>query len=189
VKFTLYLVEQTLSRNRVQVHRVFFAEQSGQGFVDFVVLKPRGNSSLTLRIGRYEMAFGSGRMVDLREGPNVPLSFDGFRLSWKSPSWQVDGFGTRPVQNKPGIFDDPPQPDFAFWGFYATHPLSQTQRKALDFYYLGWDRKDAVFNQGAGHEKRHTLGARVWGERGPWAYDAEAMYQFGSTAGAGVARQ
>ena len=151
-----------------------------QGFVDFVVLKPRGNSSLTLRIGRYEMAFGSGRMVDLREGPNVPLSFDGFRLSWKSPAWQVDGFATRPVQNKPGIFDDPPQHDFAFWGFYATHPLSQTQRKALDFYYLGWDRKDAVFNQGAGHEKRHTLGARVSGERGPWAYDAEAMYQFGS---------
>jgi hypothetical protein len=32
----------------------------------------------------------------------------------------------------------------------------------------------------AGHEKQRTLGARVWGERGPWAYDAEAMYQFGS---------
>ena len=151
-----------------------------QGFVDFVVLKPRENSSLTLRIGRQEMAFGSGRMVDLREGPNVPLSFDGFRLSWKSPGWQVDGFATRPVQNEPGIFDDPPQHDFAFWGLYATHPLGQTQRKTLDFYYLGLDLKHAVFNQGSGHEKRHTLGARVWGERGPWAYDAEAMYQFGS---------
>jgi hypothetical protein len=45
---------------------------------------------------------------------------------------------------------------------------------------LGWDLKQAAFNQGTGHEKRHTLGARVWGERGPWAYDAEAMYQFGS---------
>jgi hypothetical protein len=30
-----------------------------QGFVDFVVLKSRENSSLTLRIGRQEMAFGS----------------------------------------------------------------------------------------------------------------------------------
>ena len=151
-----------------------------QDFVDFVVLKPRENSSLTLRIGRQEMAFGSGRMIDLREGPNVPLSFDGFRLSWKSPGWQVDGFATRPVQNKPGFFDDPPQHDFAFWGLYATHPLGQTQRKTLDFYYLGSDLKHAVFNQGAGHEKRHTLGARIWGERGPWAYDAETMYQFGS---------
>ena len=144
-----------------------------QGFVDFVVLKPRENSSLTLRVGRQEMAFGSGRMIDLREGPNVPLSFDGFRLSWKSPEWQVDGFATRPVQNKPGVFDDPPQHDFAFWGLYATHPLHQTQRKAFDFYYLGLDLKHAVFNQGAGHEKRHTLGARVWGERGQWVDSVE----------------
>jgi hypothetical protein len=151
-----------------------------QGFVDFVVLKPRENYSLTLRVGRQEMAFGSGRMIDLVEGPNVPLSFDGFRLSWKSPGWQVDGFATRPVQNKPGFFDDPPQHDFAFWGLYATHPLGQTQRKTLDFYYLGSDLKHAVFNQGTGHEKRQTLGARIWGGRGPWAYDAEAMYQFGS---------
>jgi hypothetical protein len=151
-----------------------------QGFVDFVVLKRRENSSLTLRIGRQEMAFGSGRMIDLREGPNVPLSFDGLRLSWKCPAWHVDAFATRPVQNEPGIFDDPPQHDFAFWGVYATHPVGQTQRKTLDFYYLGLDLKHAVFNQGSGHEKRHTLGARVWGERGPWAYDAEAMYQFGS---------
>jgi hypothetical protein len=151
-----------------------------QGFVDFVVLKPRENSSLTLRIGRQEMAFGSGRMIDLREGPNVPLSFDGFRLSWKSPGWQLDGFATRPVQNEPGFFDDASQHDFAFWGVYATYAQHQTQRKGLDFYYLGLDLKNAVFNQGAGHEKRHTLGARVWGERGPWAYDAEAMYQFGS---------
>jgi hypothetical protein len=109
-------------------------------------------------------------MIDLREGPNVPLSFDGFWLSWKSPEWQVNGFATRPVQNEPGFFDHPPQHDFAFWGFYATHPLHQTLRKVLDFYYLGSDLKHAVFNQGAGHEKRHTLGARVWGERGPWAY-------------------
>src|SRR6201987_6331321 len=100
-----------------------------QGFVDFVVLKPRENYSLTLRIGRQEMAFGSGRMIDLVEGPNVPLSFDGFRLSWKSPEWKVAGFATRPVQNEPGIFDDPPQHDFSFWGFYATHPLHQTLRK------------------------------------------------------------
>jgi hypothetical protein len=151
-----------------------------QGFVDFVVLKPRENSSLTLRIGRQEMAFGSGRMIDLVEGPNVPLSFDGFRLSWKSPEWKVDGFATRPVKNEPGFFDDPPQHGFAFWGLYATHPLGQTQRKTLDFYYLGLDLKPAVFNQGSGHEKRQTLGARVWGEHGPWAYGAEAMYQFGS---------
>jgi hypothetical protein len=151
-----------------------------QGFFDFLVFRPREDSSLTLRVGRQEMAFGSGRLVALREGPNVPLSFDGFRVSWKSPAWQVDGFATRPVQNKPGIFDDPPQHDFAFWGVYSSHPLShQTAKTTLDFYYLGLDRKHAAFNQGAGHETRHTLGGRVWGQRGRWAYDTEGMYQFG----------
>src|ERR1700758_5562050 len=150
-----------------------------QGFFDLVVFQPQDDSSLTLRAGRQEMVFGSSRMIALREGPNVPLSFDGFRLSWKSPRWQVDGFATRPVQNKPGIFDDPPQHDFAFWGVYTSHHLDQTRRMTLDFYYLGLDRKHAVFNQGTGHEERHTLGARVWGDRGPWAYDTEAMYQFG----------
>ena len=150
-----------------------------QGFVDLLVIRSREDSSLTLRIGRQEMAFGSGRLVALREGPNVPLSFDGFRVSWKSPGWQVDGFATRPVQDKPGIFDDPPQHDFAFWGVYASHPLShQTAKTKLDFYYLGLDRKRAVFNQGSGHEKRHTLGVRFWGQHRQWQYDAEGIYQF-----------
>jgi alginate export protein len=108
-----------------------------QGFLEFVVLKPQENSSLTLRIGRQEMAFGSGRMVDLREGPNAPLSFDGLRLSWKSPAWHVDAFATRPIQNKPGIFDDPPQHDFAFWGLYATHPL-EVKRNEKRSIYTTW---------------------------------------------------
>ena len=151
-----------------------------QGFFDFLLLKPREGSSLSLRIGRQELAFGSGRLVALREGPNVPLSFDGFRLSWHSTTWHVDGFGTRPVQNKPGFFNDPPQHDFAFWGVYVTRPLgSGASRPKIDLYYLGLDRKRVPYNQGAAHETRHTLGARVWGVRDAWSYDTEAMYQFG----------
>src|SRR6266705_2941182 len=69
---------------------------------------------------------------------------------------------------------------FRFLGPLCNSSLRSTQRKTLDFYYLGSDLKHAVFNQGSGHQNRHTLGARAWGERGPWAYDAEAMYQFGS---------
>jgi hypothetical protein len=132
------------------------------------------------------MAFGSGRMIALREGPNVPLSFDGVRLSWRLPAWQVDGFATRPVQNNPGFFDDPPQHDFAFWGAYVSHPLAAGAGKpVLDFYYLGLDRKHAVFNQGVGPELRHTLGVRLAGQRAGWSYDTETMYQFG-TFGSGT---
>src|SRR5215472_5463366 len=152
-----------------------------QGFFDILLTPPKTRSSLTLRVGRQEMAFGSGRMIALREGPNVPLSFDGLRLSWRIPAWQVDGFATRPVQNNPGIFDDPPQHDFAFWGVYVSHPLAAGAGKpVLDVYYLGLDRKNAVFNQGVGRETRHTLGARLPGQHASWNYDSETMYQFGA---------
>ena len=151
-----------------------------QGFFDILLTPSKERSSLTLRVGRQEMAFGSGRMIALREGTNVPLSFDGVRLSWHIPAWQVDGFATRPVQNNPGIFDDPPQHDFAFWGIYTSHPLREGAGKpVLDLYYFGLDRKNAVFNQGAARETRHTLGARIAGQVASWSYDSETMYQFG----------
>ena len=162
-----------IDEDRLDVH---------QGFVDVLLLRSSQKSFLTLRVGRQELALGSGRLVALREGPNVPLSFDGVRLSLHSRGWQIDGFATRPVQNQTGIFDDPPQHDSAFWGAYATHPLSAGPKSplALDFYYLGIDRKLAVFNQGAAPETRHTVGARIYGQRRAWSYDTEGMYQFGS---------
>lgn len=151
-----------------------------QGFFDILLAKPRDNSWLTLRVGRQELALGSGRLVALREGSNVPLSFDGLRVRLRLPQWQVDVFAIRPVQNTPGIFDDPPQHSFAFWGTYATHSLAGGKGKpTIDVYYLGLDGKRVVYNQGAGHERRHTLGARLWRQRGAWSYDSEAMYQFG----------
>src|SRR5262245_32354470 len=46
-----------------------------QGFADLKFAMDPG-ASLTLRGGRHEMTFGSGRLVDVREGPNIRLSFD-----------------------------------------------------------------------------------------------------------------
>jgi len=159
-----------------------------QGFFDLLLWRPREASTLVLRVGRQEIALGSARLIALREGPNVPLSFDGVRLTLRSGGWQVDGFATRPVKNQPGIFDDPPQHDFAFWGAYATHRLSPGATKpSVDFYYLGLDRKRGLYNQGEAREKRHTLGARLWGQRAAWGYDAEAIYQFGDFGPAKIA--
>ena len=49
-----------------------------QAFVD-VTVGVTGPSAAVLRVGRQEIALGAGRMYALREGPNVPLSFDGRR--------------------------------------------------------------------------------------------------------------
>ena len=41
------------------------------------------SKSIHLRIGRHELEYGSGRLIDVREGPNVRLSFDGFLMKSK----------------------------------------------------------------------------------------------------------
>jgi hypothetical protein len=38
-----------------------------------------GPHGISLRAGRQEVVFGTGRLFDNNEGPNVKLSFDGFR--------------------------------------------------------------------------------------------------------------
>lgn len=119
-----------------------------QGFLDFS-LKKSSHSEVILRAGRQEIQLGSARMVALREGPNVPFSFDGFRLFVRTDVWHMDGFATRPVESNPGIFDDAPDHTFSFWGVYASRNLPRIAGAThLDVYYLGADRKRARFNQG-----------------------------------------
>jgi len=43
-----------------------------------------GPNWIRLRAGRQQMEYGSGRLIDVREGPNVRLSFDGFKVMAKS---------------------------------------------------------------------------------------------------------
>jgi Alginate export len=53
--------------------------------------------STDLRVGRQEIALGSGRMYALREGPNVLLSFDGVRAIAHAGRWRLDAWVARPV--------------------------------------------------------------------------------------------
>ena len=138
--------------------------------------------SLTMRGGRQEIQYASSRLVSIREGPNVRLAFDGVRLIERLWRWQVDGFALVPVEVRPGIFDDRPEPGQWFWGVYATGPVLAWL--GLDLYYLGRFRESAAFEQGTARELRHTIGTRVWGTPGPWDYNVEAAYQTG-TFGAG----
>jgi hypothetical protein len=143
---------------------------------------------IKFRAGRHELEYGSGRLIDVREGPNVRLSFDGFRVKAGLGSWQIDGFAVRPDLDKPGIFDNAPNHAVGFWGVYAVRPL--TKNATLDAYYLGLDRKTATFNRGVGHEVRHTIGARLsrpiaQTEPG-WDFDYEALWQFGTFGSADI---
>jgi hypothetical protein len=115
----------------------------------------------------------------VREGPNVRQAFDGASLNWKTSSWNIVGFATKPVLNGTGVLDAPPNHGSTFWGVYAVHPLREVKGGNIDLYYLGLDRKNAVFEKDAGRELRHTTGARFWGGRNGWTYNSEAMFQWG----------
>ena len=148
----------------------------------------QGENFVQLRIGRQELEYGSGRLIDVREGPNVRLSFDGFMVKSKFNQWLVDGFAMRPDLDNPGFFNNAPNHAVGFWGVYATRPTKW--KTSLETYYLGLDRQRAAFQRGTAHEVRHSLGARfsrpIATENAGWDFDWEALWQFGTFGSANI---
>ena len=148
-----------------------------QGFLDGV-WKLSEEGFLTLRLGRQEMQYG-GRLVSVREGPNVRQSFDAARFLVRMGEWEVDAFGSRPVETQLGVFDDGPDEERWFWGIYVLSPPGWLWGMTVDLYYLGLDHEAAVFDQGVAHEVRHSVGTRLFGQAGALDYNCELVYQFG----------
>jgi Alginate export len=155
-----------------------------QAFIDLhLPFAPDAGIDPTVRAGRQEMAFGSQRLVSVRESPNIRRSFDGFRVFDTIGGARVDAFVTRPVLLKQGFFDDEPNHSQAFWGLYGTVPLPFGPGDGIDLYYLGLDNETARFGTVSGAEHRQTLGVRLFGAHHGWDWDYEAVGQFGNLAG------
>src|SRR5881397_261796 len=77
-------------RDDLDLHQLFFD----------VKLFSANDESLTVRVGRQELAYGSSRLISVREAPNVRQSFDGAKAILKLASWRVDAFAARPVETK-----------------------------------------------------------------------------------------
>jgi hypothetical protein len=152
-----------------------------QGFVDLSA--PVTGGEATLRAGRQELALGSSRLVSVRESPNVRRSFDGLRGLWRAGETRLDLLYLQPVSLRRGVFDDRSDDGQALWGAYLTIPLATAREAGVDLYYLGYRRSDAVFAEGVARERRHSLGARLFGRSGALDWDIEAVRQFGSFGG------
>jgi hypothetical protein len=145
------------------------------------------SGALNLRAGRQELAFGSSRLISVRESPNVRLAFDGLRVTYKSEAWQLDAIAAEPVETNPGSFDDHTDRGKKLWGFYVVTAPPMLAGGHMDVYYLGLRRDRGVFNQGAAGEERHSLGARIWGRARSWDYNWELVAQFGKFGGDSIA--
>lgn len=155
------------------------------GFVD-IGFGASGWDRLTLRAGRQEMRFGSGRLVDMREGPNVRRTFDAVRAIHASPDWRVDVFAAWPRDPRPGVFDDRRDRQRSLWGVYATRSDVIVPGVDLDIYLLGFRDHAGTFAQGTRRERRYSLGARFAGAADGWDWNWEAVYQFGDFGAADI---
>ena len=146
----------------------------------FVELHGTPDLPLTLRAGRQELQFGSGRLIDVREGPNVRRTFDALRLIIEQSKWRLDGFVAHPRTIKFGEFDDRTNRNQSLWGLYLTVDANPFPAGNIDLYYLGYQNHNSTFAQGTADEHRHTLGMRLWGAKQAWDWNWEGAYQFGT---------
>ena len=146
-------------------------------FVDAVVFQ-KENKAITIRGGRQEIDYGSGRLISVREGPNARLYFTGGKVMYTSQKLFIDAFAMMADTLNPGIFDNKGSKQINLWGTYSKLIIPHAGN--LDMYYLGIKRDISVFEEGAAKEVRHTVGARLWKYGGGFIYNLEGAYQFGS---------
>lgn len=132
-----------------------------------------GTGPVTLRAGRQMVSLGTERLIGTRYGPNTPLAFDGLRANIAlSDQVRVDLLAVKPVLAGPGSLDDRTSSARSLWGAYAVMP-------GIDLYYLGYRDDIASFLDAQGRETRHSIGARLHGQRADWHWNVEGVAQFG----------
>lgn len=146
-------------------------------FIDANLIN-REEHKFTVRLGRQELDYGSGRLISVREGPNVRLSFTGAKLMYSGKNISVDAFAMMADSINTGVFDNTMSKQLNLWGVYSKRIFPKAGN--LDLYYIGIRRDESVFEAGTAKEKRHTIGGRFWKYGGGFIYNLEAAYQFGS---------
>ena len=130
-----------------------------QAFLDVTALD-RALSRLTLRLGRQELPVGSGRLVSIRDGANVRLSFDAAKLNWvRARRTLFEASAGRPVVPKPGVFASETSHREWFWYGDLTRLGTASGRPAVELFYVGHALRSTVVDG----TTRHSLGGRSVG--------------------------
>lgn len=187
-------VQNTDSNGQKTLNTNLNRDESGtdisQGFVD--VNSKIGDSKLTTRIGRQELVYGVGSLINVGDQRNIRLVFDGAKLmTTTSDGTKLDFFAVRPIINF-GLNngDDKPDSSRNLYGIYATTSFN----KNLNVDYYGFLHKldckiigsSCSFQERSGSEERYTIGTRLFGKKDGFDYSGDFMYQFGDHAGADI---
>ncbi|MEM9919964.1 MAG: alginate export family protein [Bacteroidota bacterium] len=164
-----------------------------QLFVAFEL--PIEQTNISFRFGRQEMKLGSGRLIDLRVGPNMRRSFDLARIIFQKDQLKFQAFYGKEVQSNFGAFDnavsffDEEAVNPRTWGVYSQFPINPGEGKNYfcELYYLGFQSDFASFSDVSGAERRHSIGLRSFGSIGRrFQYNSELIYQFGDLDGRNI---
>lgn len=160
-----------LDRNGLELQQAFF--EFGQSWSE---------GSIGARVGRQEMIF-SPRFLHPREATNIRSAFDGARGWAQHGPWRLEGFATRPVQNRAGSFDDRGNPAERFDGVRLTRNFGA--RRAWRITSSWYRHQREAFRIGAvgGPDDRTSWGLRLAGTQGAFDLDAEHYFQTGQFAG------
>ncbi|MEM9830805.1 MAG: alginate export family protein [Bacteroidota bacterium] len=145
-----------------------------------------------MRLGRQEIKLGSGRLMDLRIGPNVRRSFNMTRIYLSNSKINIDAFygketpiSFKVLDNQFNLFNDNVTSPKT-WGVYSQFSLFQGDHKD-EIYYLGFQSDFSGFNDVLGKEIRHSLGLRRFGTvQARLTYNSEFIFQFGDLAGRAI---
>ena len=142
--------------------------------------------SLSLRVGRQELAFADERLVGAVDWANVSRAFDGLRATWTRAAWTLDAFATifeeRDATVPTGI--DPRKnqgkdADRTFFGLWLTS-------RSIELFAIGDRHARAAALTGV---DRFTGGATARQGFGRWTVNGMAALQVGRQSVVGGARQ
>jgi hypothetical protein len=117
---------------------------------------------VAVRLGRQELAFGEQRLVGHVSWLNAARTFDGAKVTFRTPAFSVDAFGASVVRIMDGAFDKSGAGN-RFAGAYAT--TTKVIPKASVEPYLFWRRDVNLRTETAtfGALEQTTVGARFAG--------------------------
>ena len=135
------------------------------------------NGTLTARLGRQEMRYGSARLIMAPIWANRRRTHDGVRMIWNSADWDVDAFWVHPAYRDAAhftAFDDSNEYQ-QLYGVFSTYKNLQDAK--LDLYWLAFDIESSTGTTSAA--LYDTIGSRYYGGTDDCLFEFEGGYQFG----------
>ena len=154
--------------NRIDLYQLYFDAK----------LTDSDDGTLTARIGRQEMKYGSARLIMAPVWANRRRTHDGVRMMYRSDDWDVDAFWVRPAFRNADHFTefDATNHNQQLYGVFSTY--KDIEDAKLELYWLAFD-----VTQGAGTGTAgalyDTIGSRYYGGTDDALFEFEGGYQFG----------